>query len=748
MVKPILKEIQSLALHSGNFFSTSYLAQIIAATKAQAIIVAVPDSEPAIDRKIADPTNSKLIFGFMPVTYTSVGNTPELFVNGKLPADIGGATDPGIPAQYSVKYWTAAWRQVIFNAIDNCVSHGYDGIFLDSLSCDYYWLPGNNLGNAPVANATQLLAETLTAIRAYVNSKNLDHPFYLIGNSPTSISYDFPTSLKSLDAIFNENLYASLDGTTGDGTTFTKPISEAGTDWFFTHTLPQWMISGVQIFGNDYYIWNSPNITVQSFLKYNDKGIVFSETYTLNYGTAFLDGPYFFTANNFQPNVIGALSAQNYLAGGITASALLIGGDKNDLIAGGDGENLIQGQGGDDVIYAHPRKFLDRNILDIDVKSVVLNGPAPSLAVYVNGNLIGTSVLIDATWENQRIQHIRVDLGNVNEIKSISLQGKNIFWTDDSHFNLVQPSGISLNGEFFPFAKGVVSGAAIIHDDGGAGTASIGVGGSITFNASDLQLKMFKSVTDDSIDGGAGFDTVIYDRDLKSYVVNYSVVENRISVKSPDGNDTLKNVEKIQFADYSINTTMKAEAAKLPSATVNSLVELYVAYFARTPDASGLSYWINKAAGGESLTDISKEFYNAGVQFSSLTGYSANMANNDFTKIVYSNVLGRTGATAPNADELGYWDNQIKTGATTKEGLIQRMLHDAHSFAGDPKWGWVPKLLDNKIEVGYKAAVTFGLDYNSPTDAITQGMAIAKAVTPTDTSIAVGLIGVADHVFL
>ena len=255
---------------------------------------------------------------------------------------------------------------------------------------------------------------------------------------------------------------------------------------------------------------------------------------------------------------------------------------------------------------------------------------------------------------------------------------------------------------------------------------------------------------DDTITGTSGSNTSTYSGALNQYTItNKSGVFTVTDGSSGrDGTDTLTNIQQIQFADYSINTTMKTEAAKLPSATVNSIVELYVAYFARTPDASGLSYWINKAAGGESLTDIAKEFYNAGVQFSSLTGYSANMANNDFTKIVYSNVLGRTGATAPNADELGYWDNRIKTGLTTKEGLIQKMLSDAHSFAGDPKWGWVPKLLDNKIEVGYKAAVTYGLDYNSPTDAITQGMAIAGAVTPTDTSAAVGLIGVAGHVFL
>ena len=76
------------------------------------------------------------------------------------------------------------------------------------------------------------------------------------------------------------------------------------------------------------------------------------------------------------------------------------------------------------------------------------------------------------------------------------------------------------------------------------------------------------------------------------------------------------------------------------------------------------------------------------------------------------------------------------------------MLTAAHTFTNDPTWGWVPQLLNNKVTVGYQAAVTYGLDYNSSSDAITQGMAIAHAVTPTDTSAAVGLIGVAGHVFL
>ena len=254
----------------------------------------------------------------------------------------------------------------------------------------------------------------------------------------------------------------------------------------------------------------------------------------------------------------------------------------------------------------------------------------------------------------------------------------------------------------------------------------------------------------DTITGLSGANTSVYTGSAGQYTItnNAGVITVLDSNTSRDGTDTLSNIQHIQFTDFSINTTMKSEAAKLPTTTVNAIVELYVAYFARTPDATGLSYWIDKAAAGETLTAISKEFYNAGVQFSSLTGYSATMANSDFIKIVYTNVLGRSGATAPPDADVAYWDNQIKIGATTKEGLIQTMLTAAHSFANDPTWGWVPKLLDNKISVGYQAAVTYGLDYNSSSDAITQGMAIAKAVTPTDTSIAVGLIGVADHVFL
>jgi len=53
----------------------------------------------------------------------------------------------------------------------------------------------------------------------------------------------------------------------------------------------------------------------------------------------------------------------------------------------------------------------------------------------------------------------------------------------------------------------------------------------------------------------------------------------------------------------------------------------------------------------------------------------------------------------------------------------------------------VADLLDNKIAVANQIAIAWGLTNNS--DAYTKGVAIAAAITPTDTEAAIALIGVA-----
>jgi streptogramin lyase len=223
----------------------------------------------------------------------------------------------------------------------------------------------------------------------------------------------------------------------------------------------------------------------------------------------------------------------------------------------------------------------------------------------------------------------------------------------------------------------------------------------------------------------------------------YTVTDNVGS----DGTLPVSNVQSLVFADVTINTGIGAKAVSISSANLATLVELYIAFFNRVPDADGLSYWIDQFNAGRTIPQIAESFYSAAIQYSSLTGYSASMSNEDFVRIIYRNVLGRTGATEPPAADVSYWANNLATGADSRGSLVSTMLNSAHSFRGDATWGWVASLLDNKTAVGKYFAVQQGLNYNSSTDSVTNTMAIAAAVTSSTTSSALSLIGISDSAF-
>jgi hypothetical protein len=247
----------------------------------------------------------------------------------------------------------------------------------------------------------------------------------------------------------------------------------------------------------------------------------------------------------------------------------------------------------------------------------------------------------------------------------------------------------------------------------------------------------------DTIDGGAGVDTLILNGNLSGY--SLTKIGNSYTVGSNtgvDGTDTVTNVEALKFADKTVNLTIQAKAAAAPQADVQNLAELYVAFFNRVPDADGLSYWIDQKAGGLSLNQIADSFYAAGIVYSEQTGFTTDMTDADFVRLVYKNVLGRSGATAPPDGDVNYWAGDIHSGNATRGSLISTMLYSAHTFKGDGEWGWVADLLDNKIAVSKTFAIEWGLNFNTPQDSITQGMAIAAAITPTGTQEAIALIGV------
>lgn len=271
-------------------------------------------------------------------------------------------------------------------------------------------------------------------------------------------------------------------------------------------------------------------------------------------------------------------------------------------------------------------------------------------------------------------------------------------------------------------------------------TGAVGGIGNDFIICNDLGNSTTGGAGNDTIYGGAGRDVVSFSGNLTNYKIeisgnSFSISDNR----GTDGTDTMKNIEALQFMDKSVNLTVQATAKAAPSANVSKIIELYLAFLNREPDADGLEYWINQLQSGKTINQIAETFYYAGVEFSSLTGYSKNMANDDFINLIYKNVFKRDGA---DPEGLSYWRTELVSGRASHGSLVSDMLYSAHTLTGNATYGWVANLLDNKIAVARTLAIDLGINFNSTDEKIIKGMMIAAAVTPTDTNAAIGLIGI------
>lgn len=194
------------------------------------------------------------------------------------------------------------------------------------------------------------------------------------------------------------------------------------------------------------------------------------------------------------------------------------------------------------------------------------------------------------------------------------------------------------------------------------------------------------------------------------------------SVTKGEDSQNYSNATSFRFKDMHVNLTIGDISKTVSADNVKSIIELYLAFFNRVPEADGLAYWLSESKRGMSIEDMSENFYSAALMYPKLTGFTSSMSTTDFVRAIYKNVLGRG-------------------------GVISVMLNSAHTFKDDPTWGWVPKLLNNKAAVARLFAVEQGISFNTPEDSISQGMLIARAVTSSDTSKAISLFGFTDTNF-
>ena len=251
------------------------------------------------------------------------------------------------------------------------------------------------------------------------------------------------------------------------------------------------------------------------------------------------------------------------------------------------------------------------------------------------------------------------------------------------------------------------------------------------------------TAVDAIVNGGSGTDIFQYSSQYSGHTITQTATGHQIKSAS-GGTDTLINMEKVQFSDYIVNLTIQNTIKTIGTADLQKLEELYVAFFNRVADADGLEYWIGQFNSGQSINQVAESFYSIGIQYTALTGFSDTMTDTDFINVVYSSVLGR--ADGAGTEGLDYWTPKLENGTESNGSLVSAILSAAHAYKGDATWGWVADLLDNKISVADTFAVQHGLNFLTPEDSITGGMAIAAAVTEFSTVPAIELIGIVEGV--
>ncbi len=95
---------------------------------------------------------------------------------------------------------------------------------------------------------------------------------------------------------------------------------------------------------------------------------------------------------------------------------------------------------------------------------------------------------------------------------------------------------------------------------------------------------------------------------------------------------------------------------------VGSVARLYLAYFERQPDTSGLVSWVGRLGAGTRLAEISQAF--AGSQ-EFVSRYGA-VGDEAFVDLVYRNVLGRSA----DPSGLAHWVGRLRSGASRGEVML------------------------------------------------------------------------------
>jgi Tol biopolymer transport system component len=250
---------------------------------------------------------------------------------------------------------------------------------------------------------------------------------------------------------------------------------------------------------------------------------------------------------------------------------------------------------------------------------------------------------------------------------------------DANHYNYASSGALasaSLDAVFINYQMVVNTTAdsrTITHSTVGAGFGST-VGEVITGGAgADVVLanqgrdRITGLGGNDVIDGGGGVDTAVYGGARADYTVAITTAGTIVTnTLGSDGTDVLGNVERLHFANADVALDINGNAGQA--------YRLYQAAFDRTPDLSGLGFWINARDAGVSMEVIAHDFL---VSAEGQALYGAAPSNAEALTRFYANTLHR----APDAAGYNFWLTALDANVVSQASVLAQFSESPENQA-------------------------------------------------------------------
>ncbi|GGX93187.1 DUF4214 domain-containing protein [Massilia dura] len=255
--------------------------------------------------------------------------------------------------------------------------------------------------------------------------------------------------------------------------------------------------------------------------------------------------------------------------------------------------------------------------------------------------------------------------GSRIDLAIIDSGGKTVFTKTERGSDLVNVT-LANAGEYY---LKVSDGSTSIYDDGGiykiiAGMSSAG---GINLAGTDAAESLAGTAGNDVINGGTGRDVVAYSGNSGDYQITASPVGARVAGNTGvDGSDTLINVERLQFADKVVALDVDGVAGQA--------YRLYQAAFDRTPDSTGLGFWIGAMDNGVSLDSVAASFIGSD-EFQ--LRYGSDASNLEIVSGFYANVLHR----APDQGGLDFWVGALDSHAADAAHVLASFSESPENIA-------------------------------------------------------------------